>query len=261
MNAFGGVWPARRPARLGVDLPAALHLVGRFLKYFASTFAFPTVLAAGYGEPVWPFLAGAAITVAAGAALQYGFRTTRTIGIREGFLVVALTWALAAWAVAIPYLLGEPQLRNPIDAYFEAMSGMTTTGASTLTDIPALDQSMAMWRQFSQWLGGMGIVVLALAILPRLRVGGRQLMESEMPGPEYEPLTTRIRDTARRYWLVYVGLTALMVLILASFGWSGRRPADERVPGGRARVHDPADRAASRRRPARSSPSRPPASG
>jgi trk system potassium uptake protein len=224
VNAVGGVWPARRPARLGVDLPAALHLVGRFLKYFASTFAFPTVLAAGYGEPVWPFLAAAGITVAAGAALQYGFRTTRTIGTREGFLVVTLTWALATWAFAIPYLLGEPQLRNPIDAYFEAMSGMTTTGASVLTDIPALSQSMAMWRQFSQWLGGMGIVVLALAILPRLRVGGRQLMEREMPGPEYEPLTTRIRDTARRYWLVYVGLTALMVLILACFGWTGVDP-------------------------------------
>lgn len=224
MSALGGTWHLTRPARLGVDLPAALSLVGRFLKYFALTFAFPTVVAAGYGEPVWPFLAAAAITASVGAALQYGARTTRTIGIREGFLVVSLTWALAAWAVALPYLFGEPQLRNPIDAYFEAMSGMTTTGSSTLTDIVALNQSTTMWRQFSQWLGGMGIVVLGLAVLPRLRVAGRQLMESEMPGPEYEPLTTRIRDTARRYWLVYVGLTALMVLVLACFGWTGVDP-------------------------------------
>ncbi|MFN8187281.1 MAG: TrkH family potassium uptake protein [Gaiellales bacterium] len=208
----------------GVDLPAALGLVGRFLKYFAVTFAFPTVLALGYGDPVWPFLAAAGITVAAGAALQYGFGSHRTIGLREGFLVVSLTWALTAWAVALPYLLGEPQLRNPVNAYFEAMSGMTTTGASTLTDLPAVDHSMMMWRQFSQWLGGMGIVVLGLAVLPRLRVAGRQLVESEMPGPEYEPLTARIRDTARRYWLVYVGLTALMVLVLSCFGWSGVDP-------------------------------------
>ena len=81
-----------------------------------------------------------------------------------------------------------------------------------------------MWRQFSQWLGGMGIVVLGLAVLPKLRVAGRQLMESEMPGPEYEPLTATIRDTARRYWLVYVGLTAAMILILMIFGWTGVDP-------------------------------------
>jgi trk system potassium uptake protein TrkH len=101
------------------------------------------------------------------------------------------------------------------------MSGMTTTGASVLTDVEALDRSMAMWRQFSQWLGGMGIIVLALAILPRLRVGGRQLMESELPGPELEKLTSSIRDTARRLWLLYVGLTGVQIAILASFGWTG----------------------------------------
>jgi trk system potassium uptake protein TrkH len=225
VSALGPVRRAPRSVRIGVDLPAALHLVGRFLKYFAVTFAFPIVLAAGYGEPVWPFVAAAGITVAAGAALQYGTRASRNIGVREGFLVVALTWGLGAWVVALPYLLAEPQLANPIDAYFEAMSGMTTTGATVLTDLTALDLSMAMWRQFSQWLGGMGIVVLALAVLPRLRVGGgRQLVESEMPGPEYEPLMATIRQTARRLWLVYVGLTALMVLVLCVFGWTGVDP-------------------------------------
>ena len=103
---------------------------------------------------------------------------------------------------------------------------MTTTGSSVLTDIPGLPRSLLMWRQFSQWLGGMGIIVLALAVLPRLRVGGRQLMESEAPGPELETLTASIRDTARRLWFLYVGLTALMILILATFGWTG---IDERM--------------------------------
>jgi trk system potassium uptake protein len=101
------------------------------------------------------------------------------------------------------------------------MSGMTTTGASILTDVGELDRSLAMWRQFSQWLGGMGIIVLALAVLPRLRVGGRQLFESELPGPEVETLAASIRDTARRLWILYVGLTALMVAILSVFAWSG----------------------------------------
>ena len=101
------------------------------------------------------------------------------------------------------------------------MSGMTTTGSSMLTDIPALSHSIAMWRQFTAWLGGMGIIVLALAVLPRLRVGGRQLMESEAPGPELEPLATSIRDTARRLWLLYVGLTILMIFVLSMIAWTG----------------------------------------
>ena len=144
------------------------------------------------------------------------------IGFREGFFVVAVTWLAAATLGALPYLLsGDPQLDRPVDAYFEAMSGFTTTGASILTDIPALDQSMLMWRQFTQWLGGMGIIVLALAVLPRLRVGGRQLLESEMPGPEVDNLADRIRSTAQRLWLLYVALTAAQALILAIFGWTG----------------------------------------
>ena len=144
------------------------------------------------------------------------------IGFREGFLVVAVTWLVAATLGALPYLFsGEAQLDRPIDAYFEAMSGFTTTGASVLTDIPALDQSMLMWRQFTQWLGGMGIIVLALAVLPRLRVGGRQLLESEMPGPEIDDLANRIRSTAQRLWLLYVALTAAQAAILAVFGWTG----------------------------------------
>ena len=111
------------------------------------------------------------------------------VGVREGFLIVALTWLLAAAVGALPFLLAdEPQLESPVNAYFESMSGFTTTGASVLTDIEGLSHSVAMWRQFTQWLGGMGIIVLALAVLPRLRVGGRQLMESEVPGPELEPL-------------------------------------------------------------------------
>ena len=213
-----------RPHALGVDVSGAVNLVGRLITYFSLAFLFPTVLAVGYGDSVWPFLAAGAITAAFGWGLQRVTSGGEAIGAREGFLVVSLTWALAALATSLPYMFAEPQLRNPIDAYFEAMSGMTTTGSSVLTDVGALSKSIAMWRQFSQWLGGMGIVVLGLAVLPRLRVGGRQLVESEMPGPEYEPIANSIRDTARRLWLVYVGLTALMILILSIFGWTSVDP-------------------------------------
>jgi trk system potassium uptake protein TrkH len=216
----------RRPetrGRLGVDVPATLHLVSTFVAYLSAAFLFPVAIALGYGEPVWPFLAALGITLAVGVTVRLLTAGRQRVGLREGFLVVSLTWLVVPVFGAIPYLLaGEPQLSNPMDAYFEAVSGFTATGATVLVDIEALDRSLVMWRQFSQWLGGMGIVVLAIAILPRLRVGGRQLLQSELAGPtEMERLTATIRETARRLWVLYLGLTALMILVLAALGWSG----------------------------------------
>ena len=121
------------------------------------------------------------------------------------------------------------------------MSGFSTTGGSVVAHVEALPRSLAIWRQFTQWLGGIGIIVLALAVLPRLRVGGRQLLEHEMPGPEIETLSTRIRDTARRVWVLYIGLTAALFAILLSLYVTDRRP-DVAVPGVRARPDDDPDR-------------------
>ena len=211
-----------RRRRQGVEIRGALGLIGTLTKYLSVAVLFPIALAIGYREPFWPFLAAGLIVALVGLGLERIGRGAPPIGFREGFFVVAVTWLAAATLGALPYLLsGDPQLDRPVDAYFEAMSGFTTTGASVLTDIPALDQSMLMWRQFTQWLGGMGIIVLALAVLPRLRVGGRQLLESEMPGPEVDNLADRIRSTAQRLWLLYVALTAAQALILAIFGWTG----------------------------------------
>jgi trk system potassium uptake protein TrkH len=211
----------RRRSGLGVEVGAALNLIGAIVKYLSVPFLVPAAVALGYSEPAWPFLIPAAAAAAVGLVLERLTAGREAIGAREGFLVVALAWLVAAFFVSLPYVLAEPQLRRPVDAYFEAMSGMTTTGASMLTDVPALDRSLAMWRQLSQWLGGMGIVVLALAVLPRLQVGGRQLLETELPGPESQRLTARIRDTARRLWLLYVGLTGVLAALLAVFGWTG----------------------------------------
>ena len=213
---------SRRAPGLAVEIKGALGLVGTLTKYLSVATLFPTALAIGYGESFWPYLAAGAIMALAGIGLERLGRDSAPIGFREGFLVVAATWLVAATLGALPYLLsGEAQLDRPVDAYFEAMSGFTTTGATILTDIEALDRSLLMWRQFTQWLGGMGIIVLALAVLPRLRVGGRQLLESEMPGPEVDQLADRIRSTAQRLWILYVALTALQALILAVFGWTG----------------------------------------
>lgn len=218
----------RRIARLpvlGVDLGSALDLVGGVLKWLGLAFIFPAALALGYGESAWPFLAAGAITTAVGWVLDWltGEKTGELVGPREGFLVVALVWLFVPAFGALPFLFAEtPQLSNPIDAYFEAVSGFTASGATVLVEIEALDRSMLMWRQFSHWLGGMGIIVLAVAILPRLRIGGRQLLQSELAGPtEIERLSATIRSTARRLWTFYVGLTAVAALVLAILGWSG----------------------------------------
>jgi trk system potassium uptake protein len=212
---------------LGVDVGGALNLVGAIVKYLSVAFLVPAAVALGYSEPVWPFLLSGAICAASGVGLELLTAGKERVGVREGFLVVALSWLLAALFASLPYLVsGEDQLSRPLDAFFEGMSGMTTTGSTILTDIPALNHSVAIWRQLTQWLGGMGIIVLAIAVLPRLRIGGRQLMESELPGPELERLTASIRDTARRLWILYVALTAAEIVVLAVFAWTG---IDERM--------------------------------
>ena len=206
---------------VGVDVGGALNLVGSLVKYLGLAFLFPAVVAAGYGEPVWPFLVAGAATVGFGLGLERVTEGKERIGAREGYLVVSLLWFLVAVFGGLPYLLAEPQLARPVDALFESMSGFSTTGSSVLTDLPAVSRSMLMWRQFTAWLGGVGIIVLFIAVLPRLRVGGRQaLFRTEMPGPEL-PLATTIRQTARRFIVLYIAITALEIAILAGFGWTG----------------------------------------
>jgi trk/ktr system potassium uptake protein len=222
--------------RLVVDVAATANLIGALGKYLGLAALFPAAVALWYREPVWPFLLAGAITSGVGLALERGTARSAThVGVREGFLVVSLTMLLTAGFASLPYLFaGGEQLDHPIDAYLEGMSGFSTTGASVVTDYDDLSKSILMWRQFTQWLGGMGIIVLAVAVLPRLRVGGRQMMESELPGPEVVGLPERIRETARMLWTLYVGLTVLAALSLASLGWLG---IDERMTPYEAIAH------------------------
>jgi trk system potassium uptake protein TrkH len=220
-NAAAGRIAGR--TRLAIDVKGSLALTGTLLAYLSLSSLVPVAFAIGYSEPIWPFLGAGAIAGAVGLGLQQlGRRSPGAIGFREGYLVVSLTWLLAAAYASLPYLLsGEQQLSRPVDALFEGMSGFTTTGATVVADVEALDRSVLIWRQLSQWLGGMGIIVLALAVLPRLRIGGRQMFESELPGPEVDALAERIRDTARRLWLLYIGLTALLIGLLLTIWLAG----------------------------------------
>jgi trk system potassium uptake protein TrkH len=223
--------PAERPAgrprhgrrRLAVDVPAAVNLVGTIGKYLGSTALFPAFFALGYSEPVWPFLAAGAIASGVGFALERATAgAAARIGVREGFLVVSLVWLYAAAFASLVYVFsGGSQLGSPLDAFFEGMSGFTTTGSTVVTNYSELPRSVDMWRVFTQWLGGMGVIVLAIAVLPRLRVGGRQLQESQLPGSEIAQLSERIRRTARVLAVLYLGLTAAEALALVALDWLG----------------------------------------
>ena len=212
-----------RPRRLAIDVAAVANLLGTLAKYLGLVVVFPIAVALWYGDPVWPFLLTGLLTCGLGYGLERLTAGARLrLGVREGFLVVTAMLVMTATFASLPYLfVGGEQLDHPIDAYLEGMSAATTTGASVVTDFDAMSKSIAMWRQFTQWLGGMGVIILAVAILPRLRVGGRQMMEAELPGPEVAALSERIRETARFLWALYIGLTAVLALLLASLGWLG----------------------------------------
>ncbi|MFW6313620.1 MAG: TrkH family potassium uptake protein, partial [Spirochaetota bacterium] len=141
------------------------------------------------------------------------------LSTRAGFLLVTLSWMSAAAIGALPFTISG-WIPNYADAFFESMSGFTTTGATILTDIEALPASLLFWRSLTHWLGGMGIIVLTVAILPLLGVGGFQIMKAEAPGPSVDRLTPRITHTAKILWFIYLGLTAVETLLLMAGGLS-----------------------------------------
>jgi trk system potassium uptake protein TrkH len=211
---------------LAIDVSGALNLVGSLIWPLGLAFMFPAAIAVGYGEPAWPFLVSGVATASFGPSLERlttgkgANRRSRGVSGGQPRLVGGCCGRRAALRAR------RAQLARPADAFFESMSGFSTTGASVVTDLPALSSSMAMWRQLTAWMGGLGIIVLFLAVLPRLCVGGRQaLFRAETPGPELG-LQTTIRETARRFVVLYVAMTAVGALALATLGWTH---VDERM--------------------------------
>lgn len=195
--------------------PVALHVTGLLLVCVGLCMSFP--LAWGWyhdDKSVTPLALSLCVTVLAGALLMLGFRRPGPLAInhREGMVIVALGWAACACFGALPFALGG--FDSFTDAFFESMSGFTTTGASILSDIEAQPRGLLLWRSLTHWLGGMGIIVLTIAILPFLGVGGMQLYKAEVPGPVADKLQPRIKDTAMSLWKVYVLFTAALVGLL-----------------------------------------------
>ncbi len=175
-----------------------------------------------YNEPQWKdLLISGAITVIVGG-LSFTLlkpKVKTDINKRDGYLVVTLGWLLLSLSGSLPYIISG-EIPYFADAFFETISGYTTTGASILNDIESMSHGLLMWRSLTHWIGGMGIIVLTVAILPLLGIGGMQLFIAEAPGISQDKLKPRITDTAKRLWFLYFGLTALQTILLYLGGMS-----------------------------------------
>lgn len=199
---------------------AVLFLLGRLLLTLAVALLVPAVVAlATSGPDLGAFLYAAGVTGFAGVVLQRVFRQPSrfAFGRRDAFLLVTAAWVTASVAGALPYaILAGPS--HWADALFESASGFTTTGATILTDIEAQPEGILLWRSLTHWLGGMGIIVLGIAVLPKLAVGGMELLGAEAPGPMQEKLTPRIAQTAKLLWVVYATFTLAEIVCLVLLG-------------------------------------------
>jgi trk system potassium uptake protein TrkH len=196
------------------------------VKWLSIPLVFPLLLALYYGERLLPLLLPIVITVIVGLALER-LDPDPELGPAETFLMVGSTWLLVAVMGALPYVIaGNGTVAHPVNALFESMSGFTTTGATVLDEISfeRHSRSVLMWRQLTQWLGGMGIIVLGVAILSQLAVGGMQVMETEAPGLRVKKLTPHIAETARILWGLYAGITVGYMALLYGLHLLGYAP-------------------------------------
>jgi trk system potassium uptake protein TrkH len=198
------------------------HVLGLLLAMFGVTYALPVGCSIIMRDGLWPqFLIAAVINSGIGLAIAAAtLKFRRELKARDGFLLVTLVWVLMSASATIPLLMALPEL-SFTRAFFETMSGLTTTGSTVLSGIDHLPPSLNLWRHSLQWFGGLGIIVMAVAVLPLLGVGGMQLYKAEAPGPiKDEKLAPRITETAKSLWLVYTTITAAGIISLRICGMS-----------------------------------------
>jgi trk system potassium uptake protein TrkH len=207
-----------------VNWTVVQRILGLLLMMFSLTMLPPIVFSLYYNDHSWlPFVEGFGLTLAAGFICWLPVhRSKKDLRLRDGFLIVAAFWTVLGTFGAAPLYFADALSLSFTDAVFESMSGLTTTGATVLTGLDALPLSILYYRQQLQWLGGMGIIVLAVAVLPMLGVGGMQLYRAETPGPVKDTkLTPRITETAKALWYVYLAFTVTCMVgyRIAGMGW------------------------------------------
>ncbi|NNC24444.1 potassium transporter [Salinisphaera sp. USBA-960] len=202
------------------------RVIGILLMIFSTAMLGPAIVGAIYGDGQIPaFVASFAITVVAGCIIWWPTRNARReLKIRDGFLVVVFFWFVLSLFGALPFILVTTPQISITNAVFESVSGLTTTGATVLTELDYMPHAILFWRVLLHWMGGMGVIVLAIAVLPMLGVGGMQLYRADTLGPvKTSKLTPRIRETAKMLWYLYVSLTAASALL---FWLAGLSPFD-----------------------------------
>ena len=206
------------------------NILGAQISIIGATLLIPALIALSYSEyDLKGFLLSALISFCIGIPLWYFTRHSKTLSNKDGFLVVTAAWIVTAVIGALPFYFSGA-IPNITDAFFESMSGVTTTGATiignpiTLPNLPngieSLPHGILFWRSFIQWIGGMGIIVFAIAILPLLGIGGVQMFKAEVPGPVSDKLRPRVKETAKILWMVYLGFTVAEMILLAVGGMS-----------------------------------------
>ncbi len=206
-----------------MNLAVVQRILGLLLMIFSVTMLPPVAVSLYYHDGNWdPFLDSFVALLAVGAVIWWPVRRQRRdLRLRDGFLVVALFWVVLGLAGAAPLVLSDQPEMSLTDAVFEAVSGFTTTGATALVGLDHLPQSVLYYRQQIQWFGGIGMVVLAVALLPMLGVGGMQLLKAETPGPVKDAkLTPRITETAKALWLIYLAMTVACAVAFWAAGMS-----------------------------------------
>lgn len=200
-----------------------LNVVSILILFLGLSMLAPLAVSVYYGEhSVSSIMKAAAATFASGALLNFFFKGAKAehLAPREGMAIVALGWTLAGLYGALPFYFGGGELKPFVNALFESVSGFTTTGSSILTSIEDVSKGLLFWRSLIQWMGGMGIIVLSIAILPFLGVGGMQLYKAEVPSPVPDKLKPRIQDTAKILWKVYAIFTLAEAALLLLGGMS-----------------------------------------
>lgn len=193
-------------------------VIGWLLIFLAIAVLSPIGFSLYYDDGLWHvFFLSFLISFFLGTGLVWSCKPGKEITHREGFAIVGFAWLAVAAIGALPYFLSG-KIPSFIDCYFEAMSGFTTTGSTILENVEILGPGLLFWRSLTHWLGGMGIIVLSIAILPALGIGGMQLFQAEMPGPTKDRLAPRIQDTARILWGFYVGFTLVETILLMFMG-------------------------------------------
>ncbi len=203
-----------------MQLHLIIHILGFLLIFLSGAMLLPIPFSIYYGESDYIyFLITAFITFLIGLIAFKMTRFDREVRAREGFAIVTLGWTMFSLLGCLPFILSG-YIPSFTDAFFETMSGFTTTGATILVDIQKLPHGLLFWRSFTHWLGGMGIIVLSLAILPFLGVGGMQLFKAEVPGPVPDKLTPRVTETAKILWGVYIVISLTETIFLMFGGMS-----------------------------------------